>query len=909
MARLTAQDTARARPRRSERVRRPAVADSLRAEGQDSLPPDSLAQVDPFPQPDSIMRALMERVGYRPVVYRGDTLRFRTRERSIHIRERANIERAGDRLFADSVVYDSESRYFTAFGKSKLINSKGEEVDSEEGPVFYHTDRKIGTFVRGRTKWEVWNVAGDFTLEGSDTLWVKSGLFTSCDLPEPHYRFASDRIKLILGHIVVAWPVRLYFGDVPVFWFPFMAQDIRRGRHSGILTPRFGVNDIVRNSSGHSRHISNIGYYWAISDYMDAQVSLDWWSSVWTRIDGYYRYRWRQKFLNGRLGYSQFFRPEGGRETSLAWNHSQKFGERGDLRASVQYVSSRTFQRQNEFDPERLTQQIRSDVGFSRRFDWGSLNLSGQRVQPLTEGGTTTTQLPQLSLTLTPIVITPARSPLEARWYNGLTWTGSTNFGYQFSNTDPVTQFVTRDTIIDGLDTTVVDTLVIRQPDRASINGGLNSGLSLGNLRLNSGGTLAETIIDKPDTLLTAPDTVIVGPDTTISVDTLVIGSKVREGRLTWRSSLGYQQRLIGSTSLTPSVDLSGTLFRSNETNLNFVSGPARVSVRASLNSDLYGFFPGLGPLERIRHKFSPSLNWSYSPEVTASERLSRLRGFNPGDVQEQHQLSLGLNQTFEAKLRPRKELKDSTAAAADSVPGGPPPEQRKITLMAIRTTALTYDFVKGELITDRISNNITSDLLRGLTIRIEHDLFEETAAGRNFDPFLSQLNLNFSLGERTFGGLFGDPSAGVSRGRGIVPRPRDFEDETAPPVEEPGGPGAESGARRRPWTLSLDYSLVRFRPVAGATPSNNRQSVRANLGFSPTDNWTVTWRTQYDIEETEFVDQALSLRRDLHRWSATFEFLKAANGNFLFEFRVNLNDLQDIKFDYRQESRRSLGS
>ncbi len=55
-------------------------------------------------------------------------------------------------------------------------------------------------------------------------------------------------------------------------------------------------------------------------------------------------------------------------------------------------------------------------------------------------------------------------------------------------------------------------------------------------------------------------------------------------------------------------------------------------------------------------------------------------------------------------------------------------------------------------------------------------------------------------------------------------------------------------------------------------------------------------------------MDQALSLRRDLHRWSATFEFLKAANGNFLFEFRVNLNDLQDIKFDYRQESR-SLGN
>ncbi len=326
------------------------------------------------------------------------------------------------------------------------------------------------------------------------------------------------------------------------------------------------------------------------------------------------------------------------------------------------------------------------------------------------------------------------------------------------------------------------------------------------------------------------------------------------------------------------------------------------------MNSDLYGFFPGFGPLQRIRHKFSPSLNWTYSPEVTASDRLSQLRGFNPGDVREQHQLSVGLNQTFEAKLKPRKELEDTAAAAADSAPAGPPPEARKITLMALRTTALTYDFVKGELITDRISNNITSDLLRGLTIRVQHDLFEETESGRNFDPFLTQLNLTFSLGARTFGGPLGEPSAGVRRGRGIVPLSDEFEDEELRPEEEPDAAEPAARARRRPWNLGLDYSLVRFRPVVGGTTPNNRQSVRANLGFSPTDNWTVTWRTQFDIEEREFVDQALSLRRDLHRWSATFEFLKAANGNFLFEFRVNLNDLQDIKFDYRQESR-SLGN
>ena len=101
---------------------------------------------------------------------------------------------------------------------------------------------------------------------------------------------------------------------------------------------------------------------------------------------------------------------------------------------------------------------------------------------------------------------------------------------------------------------------------------------------------------------------------------------------------------------------------------------------------------------------------------------------------------------------------------------------------------------------------------------------------------------------------------------------------------------------RSRPWNVSLDYSLIRTRPsLDGSVSTPDRQSIRARLGFSPTENWTLTWRTQFDIEEKEFVDQILSLRRDLHRWSATFDFLRASNGNFTFEFRVSLNDLPDL--------------
>ena len=63
--------------------------------------------------------------------------------------------------------------------------------------------------------------------------------------------------------MLVARPVVLYVRDVPILWLPFMFQDMRPGRHSGILMPQFGFNDLVRPDRSYNRQISNIGYYWA----------------------------------------------------------------------------------------------------------------------------------------------------------------------------------------------------------------------------------------------------------------------------------------------------------------------------------------------------------------------------------------------------------------------------------------------------------------------------------------------------------------------------------------------------------------------------------------------------------------------------------------------------------------------
>jgi hypothetical protein len=80
-------------------------------------------------------------------------------------------------------------------------------------------------------------------------------------------------------------------------------------------------------------------------------------------------------------------------------------------------------------------------------------------------------------------------------------------------------------------------------------------------------------------------------------------------------------------------------------------------------------------------------------------------------------------------------------------------------------------------------------------------------------------------------------------------------------------------------------------------------QMVLANVMFQPTQSWNVSWNTGYSFTESKFTDHMLTLTRMLHDWDANFDFVKAQNGNFSFQFRVALRANQDIKFDYQQRT------
>jgi hypothetical protein len=943
-------DSARIRVmERLRRLARPPGADSVLF-AQDSARAEAAAlglRPEAAAATDSITRALLAMPGYSLTEYEGHSADFRAQERVLVLRAAedgvARVIREGMRVEADtSILFDQTSGRVRMFGNTTFTPPDGEPVRSPS--MVYDLDEQRGSALDAQTSYTQsgarWLVRGDMPYAAQDSSFMSHARFTSCELDVPHYHFETDEIKIVGGNVLVARGVRLYFGDVPVFWLPFIAQSLSSGRSSGLLTPRFSVNDIVRTSGGYRRRVSNVGFYWAMSDYSDALVAMDWFSETFVSLTGSAQYAWTRQFLNGGINVRRYWQENGSTQLSFDTRHSWRMDERTDLRLSGRYASSNDFVRDNSFNPREVTQSIDSEGGLGRRFDWGMLSVSANRQQYLSDDRTEWT-LPSANLSLSPITLFRA-DPASARLWNNMTWSGSSS--------------VRRSTV--EREHMPTDTFSFADANRVKSSGFVRSNLSIGNLTLGQSVDLTE------DQTVGVPALLVLGEGA--SPDWFLVGAPARDisqANLTWSTSVSYQQQLIGSTTLTPRLGISGRMFRTDTSSLaeNFVSAPARVSFGAQLKTDIYGFYPGFGSFEVVRHKLSPSFDYAWSPESEPTQLQRDVFGVRA--LQPQNTVALTLNQTWEAK-RAQPEAAagtaDGAAPPADSVaaslapPGGPPgagppqalvggpggglsagaggpsraPQAQIVNLLALRTSVVRYDFVQADssgsflqgFETTRLANQVSSDLLRGLSVSMDHELFDDrigtdgTIERRRFAPHLSQVNFSFSLGSGSalfrWLGLFGSGGAGDAApqepedtGLGDPFDVRGATDESTV-IPTGGAVGAAprvsaTTSSRGAWSANFSYSLQR--PRAPTSPAS--QMLTGTLRLQPTDAWELSWRTAYDLEAGGFNDHSIRLTRDLHRWQANFDFLQTATGNWSFRFEVALLDNRDLKFDYDQQN------
>jgi hypothetical protein len=909
--------------RASPLLRDSIIADSLRADslGTDSLRIDSVGRLDAQLAPpaaglsgvtrDSIMEALLRLSGYAPTEYKAGVARFEADSGRLDLRRQAEVVREGQRLVADSsIVFSQETNIACAYGRPTL-SGQGMSAPLTADSLCYNTDTQLGV-ARGATT-EIseganWIVYSREVFTRGDTAYTHDGIFTDCNLEVPHYHFAAGEIKVVRGDLLVARNVTFNFQDVPVFWLPFFAQSMKSGRRSGLLTPGFTVNDIFRNRSDYQRGIENVGFYWAVSENFGFESAMDWRSDDYTALRGTLDFRFLRQFLQGSATYRNFWKAEGGRDFTVAGRGDWQPDERTRVGADVSYATSTRFVRERSLDPRELNRSITSNAGVSRRFGFGSLQLNGQREQYLSDN-TVSMVLPSVSLSLTSITLFEA-APGDEKFFSNAIWTGSANARRSSRTIDNVT-----------------GSLSAR--GREELNSTVTSSFTLGRLSWSQDFGYADVTDLARD----------------FQADSLMDLPRRQVKRMTWGTGINFQQRLMGSTTFTPGLRLRGEVLQGDTTGGASVAAPTRLDFNAALRTDLYAFLPGVGPIQTMRHKVSPSLSYTYSPSPTITDRQRQY--FAIGEIREQNRLSIGLSQTFEAKMRrdstrqpPEGGLgtpRDSLAADSSALQAGPRRREtiQPLRLLSINTDAIVYDFVRaredGEGIqTMEISNNIQSDLFRGLQFSFTHDLFRQITAdtvagidaGREFKPHLSRVSASFSVGADSWLARL----AGLGRSSEERQQAEEVQREASADsaaaadttrlgqLERPdadfgvvGRGRSQEAAPRQPagnWNATFSYSLFRPRSIEGAQSSfapPENQMLTASVSFQPTLNWAVQWNTGYNFTQSEFTDHIFTLTRQLHDWDANFDFVKTQTGNFSFQFRVHLRANPDIKLDYEQ--------
>lgn len=959
------------RKARADSLQRLGIRDTLRAPGDTTPAKRELSWITP----DSVMSALLSRKGYAVTRYQGKHVEFRTQEHTIYLRGKpSQVERDSATMAGDTIRFNDSTKVVVALGDTLLLRdpAQGQDDIIALGMMRYDVATRVG-LVRDVTttveSGQRWVVHGDVAAFKGDTasetaFYARNGWLTSCEDPEPHYHFASKEMKLVSKNIMVARPAILYIADIPVAWLPFVFQDMRSGRRSGIIPPRFGFSDLIRNSSTYRRTIEDMGYYFALSDYMDLETSFDWRSDAgagvsdpgWVRGKALLQYRWLDHFITGSLGYSYHYLKDGETNQEISLAHQQDFSQRTHLTADMRYMTNTTVSRNTTLNPYMALGTISSRLNFSTGRGPFTLSLGGSQTQY--PGRDELQQdFPTIGITSKAIKI--------GEW---LTWTpsfqSSSNRRLHIDQVGDFAYFLFNGTN-GGLDSSKVD--------RNSYNSRMSFDTPIQIFRFNwrNSFSLNDRVNDFPEKRV-----VYLSPSDTSKKETRVY-KRTFVTDFNWETAFSLPTFSQAKWKVSPTVQFqkidgrSGLFVRSEQTGGRWVSQGLRPAFGLSISPTFFAFFPGFGPLARIRHSVNAGLSYQYTPASKISDEFLAANGDTRvgylGD-KTQNAVSLSLNTSFEAKF---KGADDSLNAA-----GTGSSDKRKIKLLSVNFTSLAYDFERARLThktglsTRNFGYNLTSDLLPGVQLGSDYSLFQGDPISDSavFKPFRESFRGSMTLNAKS--GLV----LAIARWLGFHPDTATKEPATTDQRQstaqggEGGGLGAGFGGRQRSragqslmgggygmgipsgqgWSVSLSYSANRQRPPVGtgvvdvdpaakcegfkqsdplfyqlcvqnynAQPTTSstlfenttrggtffrvppQQSMQGSMSFHITDKWAAQWSTTYDFVAKNFASQVVQLQRELHDWNANFQFTRAPNGNFAFNFFIALKAEPDLKFNY----------
>ncbi|WP_443939298.1 putative LPS assembly protein LptD [Pedobacter sp. MW01-1-1] len=814
---------------------------------------------------------------------RADFIKFKADSDLVELQKNARVIFGDFQLDADYILFDKKKNTVFAKGlidpKTKRYSGRPIFKSGSEGTViadsiFYNigttrakiygvfSEQEGGYFSGGQSKKQI-----------DDELHVKNVMYSTCNLPHPHFGLVISK-GIVTEKQIITGPVYMKIEDIPTFLgLPFAFFPKPNKRTSGVILPTPG-EDATRGF-----FLQQGGYYLGLNDYWDAKIlgSIYTNGSYETSLLSNYTKRYKYNgnlnisyasFKNGLEGTEAFKNPR--KNFSISWNHTQNANANPgtNFSASVSLVSSgqsgyyKNTAAGTSYDIQAIsTNSTASSVSYSKSFASGiNYSLAG-RVDQTLSTRSIAIRLPDASFNV------PTFSPFDSKKRVGeQKWYQKINIGYAMQASN-------------GIDT--YDSLLFSDNGLSKLKSGFQhnvpismSFMAFKYLNFSLGGTYNEV----------------------------------------WNfQSIRKTYTTFDDGTYTSRLDTVAGFRRGGSYNLS-----------TSLSTKIYGRrdFNPEGRIKAMRHVMTPNMSFSYSPDFTKAgtgpflaaidqngnpivdpytkepltynifEGMAYLGSFGAKSAA----IGFGVDNTVELKVRDKK---DTTGSG-----------ERKIPIIQGLSLNGSYNFLATthklsnisfsgrSQFTDKLGLNYNGnfdpyalgiDSLTNTVYRTNTYTWKNgkaprlTSFGFSFDYSLNPdaLRRKNETNDKLGAGKDGLSDLDASKLAAISRDPNAFVDFNIP------------------WNFSFSYSF-QYSNDLGTSRISNTLNFNGDLNLTP--KWKVTFSSGYDFENNGLTPMNLGIYRDLHCWDMSVNWVPfGAYKSYNVTLKVKASILQDLKLSKRQ--------
>jgi LPS-assembly protein len=771
-------------------------------------------------------------------------------------------------LTAPKVIIDQQTQILSAINSRDSTGAVIEEAKFSQGEqaftsdtIRYNFKTQRGLTVNTITETGEMFVHGKYVKRASkDVTYIKEGLFTTCNLDEPHFAFRANKFKIVNKKLAVSGPTHPEFEGVPVpIYIPFglFPMSDRNKPRTGLLPPQFTTNDQFGIG------LEGLGYYKVINDYWDAKLygnvySYGGWSA---NINPTYRkrYRYSGAFNFGLLKTKRNFKGDpdyfANNAYSLQWNHSVDSRARPGTTFSANVnASSTTYNKNIPNDPQvNFQNQLGSSITYSKTWVDKPYNLTvSANHNQNNQTGLVNVSLPDMGFTVATIYPFQKKDFAGSKkWYEQLGVAYNGNFRNQISFYDTAFRFRS---LIDTLQWGAQHNIPITLSLPPILNGAI-----------------------------------VVSPS--LSYSQVWIAQKFR---LKWNSTM---KKL--DTTITKGF---------------FIDQQA--SAGLSFNTAIFGTYQfKKSRVVAIRHTIRPSLGVNYRPDlskghfytdtVNANGYTARFSEFQGGLYSGYGEgrsggLSFQLDNNLQMKWRSKTDTGENAIKKISLIDGYGLTASYNFLADSMKLSPVQFYFRTNFL--EKININASATMSPYQVDTLGRDIGKYAWDGGKFKPGrITSGSISFTTSlkskakdeekdkekQEQIDQQFNDPTLIADRDRLLDymrQNPSEFVDFNIP------------------WEVNLSYALY-FREEFNSDYSGFEKKISSNLNFngsfSLTEKWKFSVNGYYDFDTKKLQTFTMGINRDMHCWQLSINVTPVGLYRF-FNFTISPKSsiLQDLRIN-----------